>query len=115
MEQQAGNHAFGAPGIEPRWTRSDKQAVGTAYSASSKIWFTLAAGIVSEVYYPTIDRPQIRDLQYLVTDGKTFFHDQRRHMTATVEQLSEISLGCSGTIGSRGHRHRNEQRRPTNG
>ncbi len=106
MEQQAGNHAFGGPGIEPRWTRSDKQAVGTAYSASSKIWFTLAAGIVSEVYYPTIDRPQIRDLQYLVTDGKTFFHDQRRHMTAQVEQLSEISLGfrVTSTNEERGYR-----------
>ena len=42
--------------------------------------FTLAAGIVSEVYYPTIDRPQIRDLQFLITDGKTFFHDERRHL-----------------------------------
>lgn len=86
-------HAFGAPGIEPRWTAGDKQAVGTAYSASSRIWFTLAAGIVSEVYYPTIDRPQIRDLQFLTTDGKTFFHDERRHLTSQIEQLSEDSLG----------------------
>ncbi len=93
MAQPARRHAFGAPGIEPRWTRSDKQAVGTAYSASSRIWFTLAAGIVSEVYYPTIDRPQIRDLQYLITDGSTFFHDERRLTTATVEQLADIALG----------------------
>ena len=80
METSEPQRAFGAPGIEPRWTRSDKQAVGTAYSVSSRIWFTLAAGIVSEVYYPTIDRPQIRDLQFLVTDGETFFHDERRHV-----------------------------------
>jgi glucoamylase len=79
--------AFGGPGIEPRWTRSDKQAVGTAYSVSSRVWFTLAAGIVSEVYYPTIDRPQIRDLQYLITDGENFFHDERRHVEYTLEQL----------------------------
>lgn len=79
--------AFGGPGIEPRWTRSDKLAVGTAYSVSSRMWFTLAAGIVSEVYYPTIDRPQIRDLQFLITDGETFFHDERRHVEYTLEQL----------------------------
>ena len=85
--------AFGAPGIEPRWTRSDKQAVGTAYSASSRIWFTLAAGIVSEVYFPTIDRPQIRDLQFLISDGKTFFHDERRNLTSQLEQLSPSALG----------------------
>jgi glucoamylase len=93
METTPPRHAFGAPGIDSRWTRSDKQAVGTAYFAGSRLWFTLAAGIVSEVYYPTIDRPQIRDLQFLVTDGETFFHDERRHTTCEIEQLSTHSLG----------------------
>ncbi len=67
--------------------------MGTAYFASSRIWFTLAAGIVSELYSPTIDRPQTRDLQYLISDGETFFHDERRHTTWQLEQLSEHSLG----------------------
>lgn len=93
MKPPVRNPAFGAPGIEPRWTRSDKEAVGTAYSADSRVWFTLSAGIVNEVYYPTIDRPQIRDLQYLVTDGQSFFHDERRDMETTVEQLAGTSLG----------------------
>jgi len=93
--------AFGAPGIEPRWTRSDKSAVGTAYFAGSRLWFTLAAGIVSEVYYPTIDRPQIRDLQFLITDGETFFHDERRDTDWTLEQLSGNSLGFKLTNSSR--------------
>jgi glucoamylase len=84
--------AFGKPGIEPRWTRGNKDAVGTAYSASSRIWFTLSAGIVNEVYFPTIDRPQIRDLQYLVTDGESFFHDERRHLDSTVVELSPHAL-----------------------
>ena len=57
--------ATGGPGIEPRWTRSDKEGVGTAYSALSRVWFTVSKGILNEIYYPTIDRPQIRDLQYL--------------------------------------------------
>ena len=59
--------ASGGPGIEPRWTRSDKDGVGTAYSALSRVWFTVSKGILNEVYYPTVDRPQIRDLQYLIT------------------------------------------------
>jgi glucoamylase len=49
MKPPVRNPAFGAPGIEPRWTRSDKEAVGTAYSADSRVWFTLSAGIVNEV------------------------------------------------------------------
>ena len=93
MNSDVRHPAFGAPGIEPRWTRSDKMAVGTAYSASSRVWFTLAAGIVSEVYYPTIDQPQIRDLQFLITDGESFFHDERRHLTSQIEQLNPSALG----------------------
>jgi len=74
------NGAFGSPGIHPRWTHGGKDGVGTAYAASSQIWFTLWNGIVTEVYYPTVDRPQLRDLQYLITDGKSFFHEEKRHL-----------------------------------
>ena len=66
--------AFGGPGIEPRWTSSSKEGVGTAWSDASRVWFTLSHGILNEVYYPTVDRPQVRDLEFLVTDGASFFH-----------------------------------------
>ena len=85
--------AFGHPGIEPRWTRSAKDAIGTAHSAASRVWFTISRGVVNEVYYPTIDRPQIRDLQYLITDGTSFFHDERRHLSAETEYLTHDVLG----------------------
>jgi glucoamylase len=85
--------AFGKPGIEPRWTRGDKDAIGTAYSASSRLWFTLAAGIVNEVYFPTIDRPQVRDFQYLVSDGDSFVHDERRHLRSATREISDSVLG----------------------
>ncbi len=87
------NPATGGPGIQPRWTRSDKAGVGTAYSSLSQVWFTVSQGILDEVYYPSIDRPQIRDLQYLITDGKTFFHDERRHLETTYEYLTPHTLG----------------------
>ena len=61
--------AFGAPGMEPRWTSSVKDAVGTAYSGSSRLWFTTSHGIVNEIYHPTIDHPQVRDMEFLNTDG----------------------------------------------
>ena len=85
--------APGGPGIPPRWTRSDKDGVGTAYSFQSRVWFTISSGILNEVYYPTIDLPQIRDLQYLITDGETFFHDSRRNLTSTHEYLARHTLG----------------------
>ena len=93
MKPKHSNTAFGWPGIEPRWTHGDKDGVGIAYAASSRIWFTLWNGIITEVYYPTVDHPQIRDLQYLVTDGKTFFHDEKRHLKSKCERLSDHALG----------------------
>jgi glucoamylase len=45
-----GSRAFGAPGIAPRWTESTKDAIGTAYSPGSTVWFTVSAGILNEIY-----------------------------------------------------------------
>ncbi len=70
--------AFGGPGLEPRWTSSKKDAVSTAYAASSRIWFTASHGTLNEIYYPTIDRPQTRDMELLFTDEETFFHEEKR-------------------------------------
>jgi hypothetical protein len=42
--------AFGAPGIEPRWTSSAKEGLGTAYHTSCRVWFTLSHGIVNEIH-----------------------------------------------------------------
>ena len=70
--------AFGAPGMEPRWTSSKKDTVSTAYAASSRIWFTASHGTLNEIYYPTIDRPQTRDMELLLTDEETFFHEEKR-------------------------------------
>jgi glucoamylase len=78
LDQQG--EAPGAPGLPPRWTSSIKNMVGTAYSASSRLWYTLSHGIVNELYYPTIDRPQVRDLEFLITDGETFFHEEKRDL-----------------------------------
>lgn len=75
---------FGAPGIAPRWTSSAKEGVVTSGSPQSRVWATLSHGILNEVYYPTIDRPQIRDLQFLVTDGAQFLHEEKRDLAHEV-------------------------------
>src|ERR1039457_2856702 len=85
--------ATGAPGIPPRWTRSAKDAVCTAYSSVSHLWFTTSVGVVNEIYFPTIDQPQVRDLQFLITDGETFFHEERRNLDSATEYLDATGLG----------------------
>lgn len=68
-----GRSAAGGPGIEPRWARGAKVAIGAAYSIASRVWYTLDFGCcITEVYYPTIASPRIRDLQFLVSDPLAF-------------------------------------------
>ena len=52
----------------PNWLPADKQGFGTSRTLASKVWFTLEGGELSEVYYPTLDTPSFRDLQFSV-DG----------------------------------------------
>ncbi|MFP5276789.1 MAG: glycoside hydrolase family 15 protein [Acidobacteriota bacterium] len=91
LEQQG--EAFGSPGLIPRWTSSVKDAVGTAYSASSRIWFTSSHGILNEIYHPTIDRAQVRDMEFLVTDEETFVHEEKRQLVSSFEYIDGESLG----------------------
>ncbi len=92
MEPRGDRVAFGGPGISPRWAHSNKDGVGTAYSSDSRLWFTLWRGVVTEVYFPRIDRPQLRDVQFLLTDGETFFHEERRHLRTRVERPGDHAL-----------------------
>lgn len=87
------SEAFGSPGIAPRWTQANKDGIGTAYSADSRVWFTIWNGVITEVYYPTVDRPQIRDLQFLITDGQSFFHEEKRHLNSKTESLWNHAMG----------------------
>ena len=95
LDQQG--EAFGGPGSEPRWTSSVKDAVGTAYAASSRIWFTCAYGVLNEVYHPTLDRAQVRDMEFLVTDGESFVHEEKRDLHSTFEYIHEEALGVRYT------------------
>ncbi|HEX6805478.1 MAG TPA: glucan 1,4-alpha-glucosidase [Terriglobales bacterium] len=75
------SYAPGWPGIPPRWTSSAKTGVGTAFSRSSRVWFTVSHGILNEIYFPRVDSACTRDLGLIVTDGKNYFSEEKRHCT----------------------------------
>ena len=77
-ERETVTEAPGRPGIPPRWTSSAKSGVGTALSDTSRVWFTISHGILNEVYYPRVDQACIRDLGLIVTDGASFFAEEKR-------------------------------------
>src|SRR5580698_11593411 len=84
--------AFGGPGVAPRWTSSKKDSVSTAYAASSRVWLTVSHGTLNEIYYPTIDRPQTRDMELLFTDGESFFHEEKRDLTYEFQYIDGSAL-----------------------
>ena len=81
MSDSAIRYAPGWPGIPPRWTSSAKSGVGTALNQHSKVWFTLSHGILNEVYFPRVDQACTRDLGLIVTDGRSYFSEEKRHCT----------------------------------
>jgi glucoamylase len=85
MNSPENSVAFGAPGIEPRWTSSAKEGVGTAYHTSCRVWFTISHGILNEIYYPHVDQPNTRDFQFLISDGETFCHEEKRDLNHLIE------------------------------
>jgi len=97
--------AFGGPGLEPRWTSSKKDAVLTAYAASSRIWATASHGTLNEIYYPTIDRPQTRDMELLFTDEETFFHEEKRDFEYDLHYIDDNSLAVRVVANDLGGRY----------
>jgi glucoamylase len=73
------------------WTTGNKVALGTSATTTSKVWFTVANGITSEVFYPRPDVPNMQDMQYIVTDSSTFVdleRDATNHVVSMPDQKS---------------------------
>jgi len=106
MSSPENSVAFGAPGIEPGWTSSAKEGVGTAYHTSCRVWFTLSHGIVNEIYYPHVDKPNTRDFQFLISDGETFCHEEKRDLNHDIEYPERDCLFYRITNSEPGGRYR---------
>ena len=64
--------APGGPGDKADWLPANKSGFGTSHSTLSKVWFTLEGGRLSEVYFPRLDTPSVRNLDFMITDGQSF-------------------------------------------
>ena len=62
--------AADGPGALSHFDLARKDCVGTARNRTSKVWFTVADGVLSDVYFPTNDNTNVETLQYVVTDGR---------------------------------------------
>src|SRR5262245_64101617 len=72
------------PGALSHFDLARKDCLGTARNRTSKVWYTIADGVLSDVYYPTADTTNVETLQYVATDGATVTDLQTRHTTHEV-------------------------------
>jgi glucoamylase len=88
----AAGSAPGAPGQPAVWTPANKDGFGTSTSTSSHLWYTLGSGELTELYYPNLGTPSVRDLQLIVSDGKTFADRETDSTTHHVQLTDRRSL-----------------------
>ena len=74
------------------WTEADKDGFGTSHTLASKAWYTLDDGRLTEVYYPDLGTPALRDLQLVVSDGRTFTEREESATRQRVRLLDPKSL-----------------------
>jgi glucan 1,4-alpha-glucosidase len=94
------------PGALSHFDLARKDCLGTARNRTSKVWYTVANGVLSDVYYPTVDNTNVETLQYIVTDGATFTDLQTRDTTYTVRPLDPTGMSCRVTTTARSGRYR---------
>ena len=102
----ASHAASDGPGSLSHFDLARKDCLGTARNTTSKVWFTVANGVLSDVYFPTADNTNVETLQLVVTDGHTFTDLQTRDMTYTVKAPDARSLECRVTSTAKSGRYR---------
>jgi glucoamylase len=91
------------PGTTSYLDEARKDCFGTARSTASKVWLTVADGVLSDVFSPTIENTNVSTLQYIVTDGSTFTDLQQRDMTYSVSSADRSGMVCQVTSTDRSH------------
>jgi glucoamylase len=97
--------AAAGPGTVSHFGLARKDCVGTAAARGSKVWFTVAGGVLSDVYSPTVDNTNVETMQFLVTDGHSFTDLQSRDTTYSVRALDATGMGCAVTSTARSGRY----------
>jgi glucan 1,4-alpha-glucosidase len=95
--------APGGPGAQSYLDTSRKDCFGTAGNTTSKVWYTVAGGVLSDAYSPTIENTNNATLQYIVTDGTSFAALQQRDMTYTVSSPDPSGMVCEVTSTDTAH------------
>lgn len=101
-----GASAPGAPGATFRWAPAAKSMLGTSATQRSRVYFTGHRGIVTEVFYPTVDTPTTVELQFLIGDKAHTFIDAEKQTPYNVSRPDSKAMLFDATTSNESHRWR---------
>ncbi|WP_374702366.1 glycoside hydrolase family 15 protein [Shewanella sp. GutDb-MelDb] len=91
--------APGIPGAEPTWAFAGKTGIGTSYepyvdgryqntaeNPLSRVWFSLAQGVVTETMFGLIHNAQLKEMQFVIT-GNGFVDTEKEDTLHSIEYL----------------------------
>lgn len=98
--------APGAPGKAAVWSYAGKTGIGTSYEAYtngaykdggssgaiSKVWFSIARGVLTETMYGLIHEAQLQEMEFFV-QGQGFLDREQYDTDSSVEYLSKDAQG----------------------
>ncbi len=98
--------APGAPGNAAVWSYAGKTGIGTSYEhytdgaykdtgatgTISKVWFSIAQGVLTETMYGLIHEAQLQELQFFIK-GSDFLDEEKNDTISTIEYLKTDAQG----------------------
>lgn len=98
--------APGAPGIPAVWSYSGKTGIGTSYEQYtdgvykdtgttgpiSKVWFSIAQGVLTETMFGLIHEAQLQELQFFIK-GEDFLDEEKKDTISTIDYLKKDAKG----------------------
>ncbi|WP_039912603.1 glucan 1,4-alpha-glucosidase [Cellvibrio mixtus] len=103
--------APGAPGKRSLWSYSGKTGIGTSFEqysngtysdagatgTVSKVWFSIAQGILTETMYGLIHEAQLQELQFFIKGndslGEKWLDEEKKDTVSTIEYLNTDPQG----------------------
>ncbi len=89
LAQATNNPAVASQGDAAHWLGAAKNGFGTSNTLRSKVWFTLTEGVLSEVFYPTVDMPCVQSLQIIIVTPEGKVETEIRDTTHTLTILDD--------------------------
>ncbi len=110
-KQQTSLIAPGAPGKASTWSYSGKTGIGTSYETYtqgryqdsggsgtiSKVWFSIAQGVLTETMYGLIHQAQLQEAQLFI-QGENFLDEEKKDTISSISYLTTDDKGRPSSL-----------------